>query len=159
MTGRKIVCCIPDSFLREDTMAQFPTDERLKRLKEGGQDIGLIPLYFQYGRYLLMSSSRKPGVLPANLQGIWNDLYAAPWNADFHTNINLQMNYWPAEACNLPGTSEILTSFMERLAIPGSATATEMYRAKGWLVHHLTDPFGRTGVANGVWGITPLNGP
>ncbi|MGV8139748.1 MAG: glycoside hydrolase N-terminal domain-containing protein [Mangrovibacterium sp.] len=148
-----------DFSLGEDTMTQFPTDERLERLKEGGQDNGLIPLYFQYGRYLLMSSSRKPGVLPANLQGIWNDLYAAPWNADFHTNINLQMNYWPAEVCNLPETSEILTSFMERLAVPGSVTAKEMYGAKGWLVHHLTDPFGRTGVADGVWGITPLNGP
>ena len=148
-----------DFSLGEDTMKQFATDERLKRLKDGGKDNGLIPLYFQYGRYLLMNSSRKPGVLPANLQGIWNDLYAAPWNADFHTNINLQMNYWPAEVCNLPETSEILTSFMERLAVPGSATALETYGAKGWTIHHLTDAFGRTGVADGVWGITPMNGP
>lgn len=145
--------------LGEDTMKQVPTDERLKQLKEGGRDNGLIPLYFQYGRYLLMSSSWKPGVLPANLQGIWNDLYKAPWNADFHTNINLQMNYWPAEICNLPETSEILTSFMERLTVPGSVTARETYGAKGWTIHHLTDAFGRTGVADGVWGITPLNGP
>jgi alpha-L-fucosidase 2 len=145
--------------LGEDAMKKFPTDERLNRLKEGGQDNGLIPLYFQYGRYLLMSSSRNPGVLPANLQGIWNDLYNAIWDSDFHTNINLQMNYWPAEVCNLTETTEPLTSFMTSLTVPGSATALETYGAKGWVMHHLTDVFGRTGVADGVWGITPMNGP
>jgi alpha-L-fucosidase 2 len=91
--------------------AGIPTDERLKRAR--WHDDWLISVYFQYGRYLLMGSSRKPGALPANLQGIWNDLYEAPWNADFHTNINLQMNYWHAEVCNLPETSEILTGFNE----------------------------------------------
>ena len=121
--------------------------------------IDLIPVYFQYGRYLLMNSSRTPGVLPANLQGIWNDQFEAPWNADFHTNINLQMNYWHAEVCNLPETSEILTGFMEKLTVPGTVTAKEMYGADGWTLHHLTDPFGRTGVADGVWGITPMDGP
>jgi len=106
-----------------------------------------------------MSSSRTPAVLPANLQGIWNKEMTAPWNADFHTNINLQMNYWPAEVCNLPETSEKLVSFMEKLVAPGSLTAREMYGTGGWTIHHLTDPFGRTGVADGVWGITPMNGP
>jgi alpha-L-fucosidase 2 len=128
-------------------------------MKNGGIDNGLVVLYFQYGRYLLMSSSRKPGVLPANLQGLWNKDMKAPWNSDFHTNINLQMNYWPAEVCNLPETAELLVSFMEKLVIPASETAREMYGTDGWVFHHLTDPFGRTGVADGVWGITPMNGP
>jgi alpha-L-fucosidase 2 len=115
-------------------------------------------LYYQMGRYLLMGSSRNPGRLPANLQGIWNDLYFAPWNSDFHTNINLQMNYWPAESGNLSETSVVLAKFLKQLAIPGAVTAKEMYGAHGWTFHHLTDPFGRTGVADGVWGITPLDG-
>ena len=142
-----------------DTFLTIPTDQRLERLRNGGEDNGLIALYFQYGRYLLMSSSRNPGVLPANLQGIWNKDLNAPWNSDFHTNINLQMNYWPAEVCNLAETSEPLVSFLEKLMVPGSATAKEMYGTDGWVIHHLTDPFGRTGVADGVWGITPMNGP
>jgi alpha-L-fucosidase 2 len=145
--------------LGPDTMRNIPTDERLERVKNGAVDNGLVATYFQYGRYLLMGSSRKPGRLPANLQGVWNKEYKAPWNSDFHTNINLQMNYWPAEVCNLPETSLILTRFMEELTVPGSVTAREMYGTEGWTLHHLTDPFGRTGVADGVWGITPLDGP
>lgn len=142
-----------------DSLSGKPTDERLAAVKNGSGDNGLIALYFQYGRYLLMSSSRTPAVLPANLQGIWNKDLAAPWNADFHTNINLQMNYWPAEVCNLSETSEKLVTFMEKLVVPGTVTAHEMYGTSGWTLHHLTDPFGRTGVADGVWGITPMNGP
>ncbi len=145
--------------LGTDPNKGIPTDERLNKVKEGSTDDYLIPVYFQYGRYLLMNSSRTPGVLPANLQGIWNEQFDAPWNADFHTNINLQMNYWHAEVCNLPETSEILTGFMEKLTVPGTVTAKEMYGADGWTLHHLTDPFGRTGVADGVWGITPMDGP
>jgi alpha-L-fucosidase 2 len=142
-----------------DTLTEKPTDERLAAVKNGDTDNGLIALYFQYGRYLLMSSSREPAILPANLQGIWNKDMKAAWNSDFHTNINLQMNYWPAEVCNLSETTEALTSFMEKLVVPGTTTAREMYGTNGWTFHHLTDPFGRTGVADGVWGITPLNGP
>jgi alpha-L-fucosidase 2 len=145
--------------LGEDLNAGIPTDERLDMIRKGGNDDGLIPIYFQYGRYLLMGSSRKPGVLPANLQGIWNDQWEAPWNSDFHTNINLQMNYWHAEICNLPETSEVLAGFMQKLMVPGAVTASEMYGTKGWTLHHLTDPFGRTGVADGAWGITPMDGP
>lgn len=137
----------------------LPTDVRLENVKKDQPDNGLIALYFQFGRYLLLSSSRKPGVLPANLQGIWNKEFNAPWNSDFHTNINLQMNYWPAENCNLPETAEILAGFMTQLMKPGSATAHEMYGTSGWTLHHLTDVFGRTGVADGPWGITPMNGP
>lgn len=142
-----------------DTLQYLPTDERLGRIKAGKSDNGLFALYFQYGRYLLMGSSRYPAVLPANLQGIWNKDLNAPWNSDFHTNINLQMNYWPAEVCNLPETSVILSEFVKRLTVPGAVTAKEMYGTDGWTMHHLTDPFGRTGVADGVWGLTPTNGP
>jgi alpha-L-fucosidase 2 len=143
----------------EDSLALKSTDERLDAVRSGGVDNGLISLYFQFGRYLLMSSSRSPGVLPTNLQGIWNKDMNAPWNSDFHTNINLQMNYWPAEVCNLTETTIPLTSFLEKLTVPGAVTAKEMYGTSGWTIHHLTDPFGRTGVADGVWGITPMDGP
>ncbi len=137
----------------------LPTNDRLLRMKSGGEDNALIAMYFQYGRYLLMGSSRGPATLPANLQGIWNKDMNAAWNADFHTNINLQMNYWPAEVCNLSETALPLVSFMQKLVVPGTVTAKEMYGTEGWVFHHLVDPFGRTGVADGVWGITPLNGP
>ena len=145
--------------LGEDTLTYLPTDQRLDRIKEGASDNGLVATYFQYGRYLLMGSSRPPGRLPANLQGVWNEHFQAPWNADFHTNINLQMNYWPAEVCNLPETSLILTRFMEKITVPGAVTAQKMYGTRGWTMHHLTDVFGRTGVADGLWGVTPLDGP
>ena len=145
--------------LGRDTLANLPTNERLMRVRDGAVDNALAALYFQYGRYLLMSASRKPGRLPANLQGIWNDKFKAPWNADFHTNINLQMNYWPAEVCNLPECTPVLTEFMKALTTPGSVTAEKMYATRGWTLHHLTDPYGRTGVADGVWGVTPMNGP
>ena len=137
----------------------LPTDARLKALKAGANDPGLIALYFQYGRYLLMNSSRQPAVLPANLQGIWNHHFDAPWGADFHTNINLQMNYWPAEVCNLSETALPLIGFIELLQKPGSVTAQEMYNARGWTLHHLTDPFGRTAIMDGVWGCFPMGGP
>ena len=136
-----------------------PTDRRLELVKEGDTDPHLISILFQYGRYLLMGSSRTPGVLPANLQGVWNEHFNAPWNSDFHTNINLQMNYWPAEVTNLPETLEPLSRFMMKLTEPGSITAREMYGSQGWTFHHLTDPFGRTGVMDGPWGLTPMCGP
>jgi alpha-L-fucosidase 2 len=137
----------------------LPTDERLARVKDGGEDAGLVALYFQYGRYLLMGSSRRPAMLPANLQGIWNQDFEAAWNSDFHTNINLQMNYWPAEVANLAETVAPLADFVGRLTVPGAATARETYGSRGWTLHHLTDPFGRTGVMDGVWGVSPMAGP
>ena len=139
--------------------AALPTDERLDRAKAGAEDPGLAALYFQYGRYLLMGSSRRPAVLPANLQGIWNQDFEAAWNSDFHTNINLQMNYWPAEVANLAETVAPLAGFIERLTVPGAVTARRTYGAGGWTLHHLTDPYGRTGVADGVWGVSPMAGP
>ena len=103
--------------LEDNGPVHLPTDERLNTLKKEKlhADNGLIVLYFQYGRYLLMSSSRAPGVLPANLQGIWNRSMKAVWGSDFHTNINLQMNYWPAEVCNLSETALPLSSFLYSL--------------------------------------------
>ncbi|MCK3685552.1 glycoside hydrolase family 95 protein [Maribellus sp. YY47] len=137
----------------------IPTDERLALVKNGADDPGLVALYFQYGRYLLMGSSRAPGRLPANLQGIWCKDFNAPWNSDFHTNINLQMNYWPAEVCNLKETEKPLSDFFIQLQKPGKITAREMYGARGWTLHHLTDAFGHTGVMDGIWGLFPMGGP
>lgn len=134
---------------------RLPTDARLARAKQGAPDEGLAALYFQYGRYLLLGSSR-PGCLPANLQGIWNEHMKAPWNSDFHTNINLQMNYWPACVANLAECEEALFDFMQMLSGPGSRTARAMYGARGWVVHHLTDPFGYTAPADGIWGVWPM---
>lgn len=107
-----------------------------------------------------MGSSRKPGILPANLQGIWNQDYSAAWNSDFHTNINIQMNYWPAEVCNLPETVIPLSDLINRLRGPGRVTAQKTFNSTGWTVNHLTDPFGRTSISDGVgWGTFPMAGP
>jgi alpha-L-fucosidase 2 len=134
---------------------KLPTNERLASVRDGADDPQLAALYFQFGRYLLMGSSR-PGCLPANLQGIWNEQMKAPWNADFHTNINLQMNYWPAEVCNLAECHLPLVDLMESLVKPGGETAKQHYGAGGWVVHHLTDVWGFTVPADGVWGVWPV---
>jgi len=149
-----------DFSLGTDKCKSIPTDQRLMLVKTGAEDPGLTVLLFQYGRYLLMGSSRRPGILPANLQGIWNKDYSAAWNSDFHTNINLQMNYWPAEVCNLPETSLVLSEFINRLREPGRLTAQKTFNSKGWTINHLTDPFGRTSISDGVgWGTFPMAGP
>jgi len=122
----------------------LPTDQRLARVKAGACDPGLVALYFQYGRYLLMSSSRAPGRLPANLQGIWNKEMWAPWEADYHLNINLQMNYWPADVCNLSETVAPLGDWLGQLSERGRATAQRLYGAGGWVAFLSTNPFGRT---------------
>ena len=139
---------------RNDTI---PTDRRLQAVKEGAEDLGLAALHFQFGRYLLMGSSRAPGVLPANLQGIWNQEMNAAWNSDYHTNINLQMNYWPAEVCNLSETVAPLSNLITLLRVPGRVTATKTYNSTGWTMNHLTDIYGRTSIADGVsWGTFPM---
>ena len=138
--------------------SDLPTDERLKALQNGGVDHQLFALYFQFGRYLLMGSSR-PGGLPANLQGVWNEHLNAPWNSDFHTNINLQMNYWLAEVCNLAECHLPLFDYMENLVPEGSRTARIHYGAGGWTVHHLSDTWGFTVPADGIWGVWPVGGP
>lgn len=140
-------------------MNRLPTDHRLEQLDEDRHDPALQALYFQYGRYLLMGSSRRPGVLPANLQGLWNEHLQAPWGSDYHVNINIQMNYWPANVTNLDETLSPLTDFMSALTNPGETTARKMYGAGGWAMHHTTDIFGKTGVMDGVhWGMFPLGG-
>lgn len=139
----------------DDEIHGMSTDERLNRVKQGENDPALAALYFQFGRYLLMSCSR-PGCLPANLQGIWSWQMNAPWNADFHTNINIQMNYWPADVCNLSECHTPLFDLMDMLVKPGSRTAEVQYGARGWVVHHLTDVFGYTAPADGVWGVWPV---
>jgi len=116
----------------------LPTDARLARMKQGAHDHGLIALYYQFGRYLLISSSR-PGSLPANLQGIWNDKMQPPWDSKYTININAQMNYWPAELCNLSECHEPLFELIERMREPGRHTARVMYGARGFTAHHNTD--------------------
>lgn len=124
--------------LGENTLDSLPTDLRLERVKMGTYDPGLVDRMFSYGRYLLISSSR-PGTNPANLQGIWNEHIEAPWNADYHLNINLQMNYWPAEVTNLSECHEPLFDYVERLVERGRITAREQYGCRGAVIHHATD--------------------
>ena len=139
------------------SLMNLPTDERLKKVQAGGEDLSLTTLYFQFGRYLLMNSSRKPGVLPANLQGIWCKDMSAPWNSDYHTNINIQMNYWPAEVCNLSETVQPFSNFINSLREPGRITAAKTFNAKGWTVNHVTNPFCHTSISDGVgWGTFPI---
>ena len=146
--------------LTPDDSARLPTDERLSRVRDGAVDPHLTELYFQYGRYLLLGSSRRPGRLPANLQGIWNEHVEAPWGSDYHTNINIQMNYWPANVTAIPETMPPLVGFVESLTRPGAVTASEMYGADGWTMHHNTDVFGRTGLHDAIrWGTFPMGGP
>ncbi|WHX51362.1 glycoside hydrolase family 95 protein [Paenibacillus woosongensis] len=116
----------------------LPTDERLALIRKGEEDHGLIATYFQFGRYLLISSSR-PGSLPANLQGIWNDSFLPPWDSKFTININAQMNYWLAENCHLNECHEPLFDLIERMREPGRVTARVMYGCRGFTAHHNTD--------------------
>ena len=120
-----------------------PTDVRLAAVKDGADDPGLVALHAQYGRYLLLASSRAPGRLPANLQGIWSDKKWAPWEADFHLNINLQMNYWPAPLTNLPETLDPLLDWSLLLAERGQMSAQRLYGSDGWVSYLATNPFGR----------------
>jgi alpha-L-fucosidase 2 len=125
--------------LGEDNLNHIPTDERLERCKDGSTDLGLQSLLFQYGRYLLISSSR-PNTNPANLQGIWNEHLEAPWNADYHLNINLQMNYWPAEVTNLSELHQPFFNLIDRVLERGRKTAKEQYGiTRGTMAHHTTD--------------------
>ena len=132
-----------------------PTDKRLAKLKKGNPDPQLESLYFQFGRYLLIASSRS-GYLPANLQGKWCQNYKAPWNSDYHININFQMNYWPAETTNLAECHEPYFDYVETLVPFGEKTAKDLYGADGWVVHHLSDIFGMTMPADGVHGVWPV---
>ena len=118
--------------------AKRPTDERLAAVQRGPDDPQLAALLFQYGRYLLIGCSR-PGCMPSNLQGLWCEHIKAPWNCDFHVNINIQMNYWPAEVGNLPECHEPFLLFVDGLRKRGRKTARDVYGCRGWVVHHTTD--------------------
>ncbi|MDQ0058582.1 glycoside hydrolase family 95 protein [Paenibacillus harenae] len=124
-------------------LAELTTDERLKRVQDGEEDTGLMALYYHFGRYLLCASSR-PGSLPANLQGIWNEKMLPPWDSKYTININAQMNYWPAEAGNLAECHEPLFELIERMREPGRHTARTMYGCGGFVAHHNTDIWGDT---------------
>jgi alpha-L-fucosidase 2 len=134
----------------------FPTDQRLAALQRGNYDPQLIALYYQYGRYLLISSSR-PGGLPANLQGIWADGLNPPWDADYHININIQMNYWPSEITNLSELHLPFLEFLDKLRPDAKHTAKEMYGVDGTVAHfttdawHFTEPYGQT-----QWAMWPM---
>jgi alpha-L-fucosidase 2 len=130
------------------------TAERLQFQAEGSEDPGLAQLYFDFGRYLLIASSR-PGGFPPNLQGIWADGIHTPWNGDWHLNINVQMNFWPAEVCNLSELHEPLFALIESLQEPGARTAQKYYGARGWVAHVLANPWGFTSPGEGAnWGAT-----
>lgn len=116
----------------------LPTDRRLERVKKGNVDTGLVKTYFDMGRYLLISSSR-PGTLPANLQGIWNGNMKPPWDSKYTININAEMNYWPAEVCNLGECHEPLFGLLKRMMKNGRLTAERMYGCRGFVAHHNTD--------------------
>src|SRR5690606_17061028 len=116
---------------------KLPTNFRMENFTKD-QEPAFAALYVQYGRDLLISSSR-PGTRPANLQGIWNDLLTPPWGSKYTTNINLEMNYWPAELLNLSPMHEPLFDMLDDLSVAGRETAREYYNAPGWVLHHNTD--------------------
>ncbi len=133
--------------------AAAPTDERVARFAEG-DDPALVALYFQFGRYLLISCS-QPGGQPANLQGLWNDQMDPPWGSKYTTNINTEMNYWPAEPTNLTEMSDPLVQMARELSVAGHETARVMYGARGWVLHHNTDIWRATAPIDGSWGQWP----
>jgi hypothetical protein len=122
---------------------KLPSDFRLKLYSYGNYDPGLEQLFYQYGRYLLISSSR-PGGTPANLQGIWNKEFRAPWSSNYTININTEMNYWPAEVTNLSEMHTPLLKWIQNLSVNGKETAKEFYKARGWVAHHNSDIWGMT---------------
>lgn len=139
--------------------SELPTDERLQAVHAGVDDPALAALYFQYGRYLLISSSR-PGNLPANLQGIWAGEIQTPWNCDYHLDINVQMNYWLAEVVNLSECHLPLLKLIDSLREPGRKTAQTYYGARGWIAHVITNVWGFTSPGeHPSWGATSNGAP
>ncbi|MFT3738113.1 MAG: glycoside hydrolase N-terminal domain-containing protein [Breznakibacter sp.] len=134
-----------------------PTDQRVRGFATAN-DPQLVVLYFQFGRYLLISSS-QPGNQPANLQGIWNNMVSPPWDSKYTVNINTEMNYWPAEVTNLPEMHQPLFAMIRDLAETGQQAAREMYGARGWMLHHNTDLWRITGPVDGAYyGMWPMGG-
>lgn len=144
-----------------DPTCELPTDERVRRFAQT-QDPALAVLLFQYGRYLLIASSR-PGSQPANLQGIWNHQVRPPWSSNYTININTQMNYWPAESCNLAECHRPLLDFIGELAVNGRKTAQTNYHAAGWVAHHNADLWRQSSTVGNfkgtpVWANWPMGG-
>jgi len=138
-------------------IAKLPTDQRLKNFRNAN-DPQLVTLYYQYGRYLLISAS-QPGGQPANLQGIWNHRMKPPWDSKYTININAQMNYWPAEKTNLSELHEPFLRMVKEMSETGQETARVMYGARGWMAHHNTDIWRITGPVDGaLWGMWVAGG-
>lgn len=152
----RVTLTIPNNEVTKDVNAKLPSDMRLKLYSYGNYDPELEALFFQYGRYLLISSSR-PGGSAANLQGLWNKEFRPPWSSNYTININTEMNYWPAEVGNLSEMHKPLFQFLKGLSQTGKITAKEFYKARGWVAHHNTDiwglstPVGNLGDGNPNW--------
>ena len=147
-------------FEQDRTLDEINVTMRIKRLIRDcdAEDFRLMSLYWQFGKYLMLSSSR-PGSLPANLQGIWADGIDVPWRGVFFTNINVQMNYWQAEQAGIGECTLPLFNFMNSILMPAAERfAAEKYGTRGLVVHHLTSPYGYAGVADGIWGLWPMGG-
>jgi len=140
---------------------ELATDERVRNY--GARDVGLVELLFNYGRYLMICGSRR-GSQPLNLQGIWNQEVRAPWSSNYTININTQMNYWPAESCNLSEMHQPLLDFLTDLSLSGERTAQQFYGAKGWVAHHNSDLWaqscavGNYGEGEPIWAMWPMGG-
>jgi len=145
--------------LKAEDKSALPTDKRLQAVCQGERDKGLIELYFNLGRYLLLSSSRQCR-LPATLQGIWNESFTPPWESKYTININLQMNYWPVDLCNLQECGDVFLDFVDRARPNGRIAAKKMYQCRGFMIHHNLDAFSDTavcgeGINNNLW---PMGG-
>jgi len=145
---------LDDGTTKSAAAAALPTDKRHAAIAKGGTDPALAALYFNFGRYLLISSSR-PGDMPANLQGLWAEGIQTAWNCDYHLDINVQMNYWPAEVCGLGDCHLPLFKLIESLQEPGAKTAKAYYNADGWVAHVITNVWGFTAPGEQAgWGAT-----
>jgi alpha-L-fucosidase 2 len=151
-------CTLRFNSAENDSIKNMTTAKRLIRFANGNSDMNLPALYFNFGRYLLISSSRPDG-LPANLQGLWAEEYQTPWNGDYHLDINVQMNYWPAEITNLADCHLPLINFTEQLVAPGEQTSKAYYKGKGWVAHVISNPWKFTAPGEGAnWGSTLTGG-
>ena len=142
--------------LGSSSSIDLPTNKRVQQFAKGN-DPQLVSLYFQFGRYLLISCS-QPGGQPANLQGMWNRFTDPPWGSKYTDNINTEMNYWPAEVTNLTEMHEPLVQMVKDLSVAGQQTAKIVYGARGWVLHHNTDIWRMTGAIDGPWGLWPTGG-
>ena len=143
-------------FLGRDAHPGLSVPERLKAFSRT-KDTRLVELFFAFGRYLLIASS-QPGTQPPTLQGIWNPWLAPPWMSSYTTNINLEMNYWPVDTCNLGELIDPLVKLLEEASVSGARTAREMYGARGWVMHHQTDIWRCTVPVHGLGGLWPTGG-